>query len=534
MFSFSLKKIFYFLSLADLFQQNVSLKLNNRFRFSITLGKIFSIGIIIFLLFNFFNSDMIRKRNPNILFQSTELATRPLITLSEKDFSLAFALQDVNSIYHEDPTIFNFEVISTKLEIESNFYNASVELIEKCPKSYFEKFDGYYEKLQLGDAYCLKNKDIRLKGYWDEDEIEYLQINIKRCENSTVSMIICKNEEEISQFFYDKYFTYWIEQKNIDLTNSENPISSRIKNIYQGIDSSQSKVSRLFVKKSLLKLDNGIFYSDEDELESYILDNIEYDVVPSSAEVFSLILYSDDKIQISQRRYQRLYDLFASLGGILNMLSIFCAVIVKIFHEIEINELILNKIYHFIDKIRSNKNFNNSSCSRKTEKKIQFERSYNHEKNKPSLCQKILLFCKFPQMAEKNDKLGSFHLSSYEKVGMYLKPLKWRNFKENLYLKYLKASSAKLDLIEVLKKLEEVDKLKSIIFNKEQRLIFNSMDKRIINLSKNDRKDDFCKYDLNLFEKSIRDRKLIEEFIEKRKKDHNLSEMDRRLVSLIE
>ena len=115
------KIIFSFLSFIDLFQQNVSLKLNNRFRVSISLGKILSVGIIIFLLYNFFNSDMLTKRNPNILYQSTELTNRPLINLSEKDFTLAFALQDSKNVYFEDPSIFSFQAIRYKVNDYNNF-----------------------------------------------------------------------------------------------------------------------------------------------------------------------------------------------------------------------------------------------------------------------------------------------------------------------------------------------------------------------------------------------------------------------------
>ena len=356
---------------------------------------------------------------------------------------------------------------------------------------------------------------MKLKGFWDESELFYFEINLKKCLNSSNSDIICKNEQAISRFFADKYFTYWIEQNNIDLTNAENPLTSRIKNIYQGIDYNQYKISRLFLKKSLIDLDNGIFSSAEDKIESYLVSNIEYDVLTQSDILFSLVFYSDDKIQLCQRKYQKLFDLIATLGGILNMFSIFCSVLVKHFHEWEINELILNQLYNFVGKyklfVNKKPRLNQSSC----DKKIHLE--------KKEIVKKSFI-----------EKIKSLKLKCFRRFCLLFKPAKRRTLEERFYLKYLKNSNKKMDLIEVLKKLEEIDKIKTVIFDQEQLLVFNCINKRNVYLSQNEKNLAFFKYDLRMSDISDEERKVVQRYFDKNKRDAISNSVDRKLISIVD
>lgn len=73
----SFKKHLRYLSFIDLFQQPVSLRLYNKFRVSLLIGKFFSVSIFIFLLYSFLTSDMITHSHPFVLQQSFESSSRP-------------------------------------------------------------------------------------------------------------------------------------------------------------------------------------------------------------------------------------------------------------------------------------------------------------------------------------------------------------------------------------------------------------------------------------------------------------------------
>lgn len=83
-------KIVTLLTYLDFFQQNASLKLNGRYRISLVSGKLVSIGIIIFLLYNSVESNMIKKTNPIVLQQSFEDSEKPAILLTNENFKSLF------------------------------------------------------------------------------------------------------------------------------------------------------------------------------------------------------------------------------------------------------------------------------------------------------------------------------------------------------------------------------------------------------------------------------------------------------------
>ena len=73
------------LAYLDFFQQNVSLKLNGCYRISLLQGKLFSIGIMVFLLYNVLTSDMMNKINPTVQ-QSYIDSEIPEIILTKENF----------------------------------------------------------------------------------------------------------------------------------------------------------------------------------------------------------------------------------------------------------------------------------------------------------------------------------------------------------------------------------------------------------------------------------------------------------------
>ena len=540
----SFKTFFSFLSLFDLFQQNVSLKLYNRFRVSIHLGKFLSIGIISFILYNFLSSDMIMKTNPIILYQSNILNFRPKILLSEKNFTFSFAIVDDDNKIYYDPTYINFQVMRKNVVngTELTFFESE---IEKCQKHYFERFDDYFDSFNVSNRFCLKEKEILLRGFWDEKELNYLEVLVNKCVNSSESKVVCKDEREIEKYLVGKFFSYWIEQKNIDLTNAENLLTSSIKNIYTGIDYKQSKTYRFFMKKSIIKEDKGVIYPTEETIETYMHGNIESDFLSSRAILISLVFYSSEAIQISQRRYQKLFDLFASLGGILNSLTIVCAIIVKYFHEWEITELILNnlnvfsenyrgfnikKTYHLNGKISSKKPTFNLNEKLSLQQSVLNFNGFVKKKKFFCLENSDLQFDRF----SKFKKIKKLTLSLWEKLVLACKRKKNRNHKEKLYLEYIRISNHKIDLIEILKKLEEIDKIKLLLFNQKQLLFFNSIDKRYIYLSKKEKNQGIFKYKINLDKISQQNKKLLEDYIQNVYENKGCEEIDRRLISLMD
>ena len=514
-----IKKIVRLLGVLDLFQQNVSLKLYNRYRVSITLGKAFTVGIIIFIVYNFFVSDMIKRTNPVVLQQLIQTEKRPEFSFNKENFVFSFGVVDANNQILNDPTIFNILAVSMSAE---NGQNTQQKMLptEPCTSDYFERFPGFYEASNLTQATCIKNTNFSLRGYWDEESVEQLNVIVMKCMNYTESPIICKGSDEIEKYFQEKFFSFWIEDKSFDMNEYNDPIKSRIKYFSRTIETTRTKGIRLFMRESKLVLDNGIIYSSEKQIKTFSVGNMEFDESKSDATVFALLVYSSDITQIFQRRYQKLFDLLASLGGILNVLLIFGSIVVKYFYEWEINELILNKLYVLADNLGGLKNKKNNFVDHNPKNdisKIVPRTSHSHK-----------LF-----------NLGKIKMNFIERIRLFAKKKKKRTKKENLYTDYLAKCNKKLDLIEIIKKLEEIEKIKRVLFDEKQLSIFNMMTKQYLYLSETQRAETTFKFSMD-YKKggngvdSANSDATLDSYINSIRRDKNANWFEKRLLELVD
>lgn len=346
-FEITTKKLLLLLAPFDLFKQNVSLKLHSNFRVSLTIGKIFSFAVIVFMLYNFVESDMVQRTNPIVLQQSFEEDQRLTLNFTSKNILMVFGVTDDYNLIYDDPTIFN--ITSSKVIVVNGSKSTFIDSkLEKCKTNHFERYPDFLTKMNMNGTKCLSD-DFNLQGFWDESYLEFFVIEVKKCQNSSFSSIVCKSNEEIVNYMKGKFFSQWVEQKRFDVKNPDNPISGKIKNYYNAYQPGQTKSTRFFLKKVKLITDSGIIFSSSTEENSFALDKLEYDVTPSETHFFTFVAYASDNSLTIERRYEKLFDLFASLGGLLNVLFIVASMIVEFIHDWKLNELVLNKLYVFIN-----------------------------------------------------------------------------------------------------------------------------------------------------------------------------------------
>lgn len=276
------------------------------------------------------------------------------------------------------------------------------------------------------------------------------------------------------------------------------------------------------MKQANILTDSGIIYPQNEIIESYTHGNIEFDSTSSEIEFGRLIIYSSEVNVSFQRRYQKMFDVLASLGGVVNIFIIVGSIIVKYIHDWNIDELILNKLHAF-------KSSYSSFTFKKT--KLNNNNSIIRIEDREEIGQNQLM------VGSKGRNFKIFqtvlNLSLIQRLFLICKRKKRRNEQEKIYLEFLKKSKEKIDLIEILKKLEEIEKIKQVIFNREQLRVFNTLTKRNLYTGEDlnfTKQQKFC-FD---FSKGNNQRRAIEDYINKEKKRNFSSEMDKRLINLID
>lgn len=196
--------------------------------------------------------------------------------------------------------------------------------------------------------------------------------------------------------------------------------------------------------------------------------------------------------------------------------------------EWKINEILLNSLFSFSGKfvrIWSRSKSSNASDFSKiitNIKKINLKkyRTHNHKLDTKSTKKKI-------------DK-PELQLSFWEKFILLFKNKKKLTAKEIIYNEYIDKIKKKIDIIELLRKLEEIEKIKNVLFNEKQLLLFNSLSKRCVKLSKTTNNLFLLKYTQNLKNIEVSQQKDLENYLNEVKNNKNLDSLDYKLFNLIE
>ena len=94
---------------------------------------------------------------------------------------------------------------------------------------------------------------------------------------------------------------------------------STIDVLYKDIKLSVSKILNIFTIKQEVITDTGIIFSEKEKKESFTIDYFDYDEGEYNDETFMTIkLFASSRNLIYYRRYKKLQDLLANIGGLKN------------------------------------------------------------------------------------------------------------------------------------------------------------------------------------------------------------------------
>jgi len=153
-------------------------------------------------------------------------------------------------------------------------------------------------------------------------------------------------------------------------------------------------------------------------------------------------------------------------------------------------------------------------------------------------------FENFAQFQQEENKKRKLDIGFWEYMKLKIKP--WFkcikiNSTQKLFLQAQKRALGEIDFFMMLRKLQEIDKIKLILFSPEQIKLFNLLSKPMIfdeeEISEEIRRDDGFKISMNLNNsKMLSDRSVMREVLEyyKNIKEKKGNKIDEKLLSLIE
>ena len=341
----------------DIFQSPFYFNIKGRPQISSLLGGFLSLAIFGFLMAFLSKSDVFTHSNPSTIDQSISLATPSRLNLNSENFGMIAAVTDLPGNVYNDPTIFSLSIIQKSINISTGQFISfdNIEL-HPCVQEDFEWDSSIFDTLHLGDWSCPSNKTFIIDGGWNNIYITYLSITVQLCDNLTMNNT-CKTYEEMNEYLADKYINFYMRESTHNLLDYLNPIKWTYKVYFWTIGANVRKTFSINVKEVQIDTDDGIlFQSIHSDFGSQI-DSISLDFdLTYNQYIGQINFFSSYQIQHSQRIYEKIQIVIASLGGMLGLFIQVGFLITHIQQKLNIIQILMNGLYSFSVKKKNKKN----------------------------------------------------------------------------------------------------------------------------------------------------------------------------------
>ena len=337
------------LSKINFFKVPVRLKINKADYYSSRPGEIMSLFILSIQLYMLATHDLFYKNNPETFEKSLAFQNYFRFNMTSKNFFVAAKLAGFGGVgFDYDPSIYKFQatyVTSSVNESGISVQNYSIIDMVLCKSS------PYYQDYKFivdihPTAMCLPKSEFQLYGSYIEEKISKFFISLLKCENSTLNNNFCKSPEEIDKFLDGKYFAYAYFDKQIDLKNYLKPLVPKTPALYKAIEPKIRKRIYYSADNALIKSDVGFLLESIEEIKTWIFEqNFEDFDFSNDKGLIEIHFLASNIERTFIRRYKKVQDAMASLGGMLNFLIVICYFFFKLLPFTGVDYLLSKKIF---------------------------------------------------------------------------------------------------------------------------------------------------------------------------------------------
>ena len=360
-----------FVSTFDIFSYRFGFQHKGKTEFKSAIGGVLSFSIIIWLVVALFlfSGNFLYRKNPRITIKDDTIDKAAGIDLSQNTVILAFIIEGLTSkdlfpnnlfkmetTYYDDYTNIRTTIVDNTFELVS-CRSLSGYIQEDIVKKNIELYvNGVCLKFPPGKKYDLKNSLINVSFY---------------CFNSKDGN--CLYDETFKTKVLDKTVSVFYLGLNVDIDQPENFFNNKLESFQMIINPLLSTKAELFYQFTKVESDLGIVSESLNEkttisATSYTFNNVfNYKLNFSQKEyretikLFNLDVYFKNDRKTFRRFYYKLQNLFADLGGIINISLIFGKLLVYMYNKRSFELDLLNDLFSVEDVSKLNiLNLNNN------------------------------------------------------------------------------------------------------------------------------------------------------------------------------
>jgi hypothetical protein len=357
-----------------------------------------------------------------------------------------------------------------------------------CINKNFPMLDhNIFEKLGISLALCPDNYNFSLQGYWNENVLNYMSIEVSKC-NYEENLNRCKSKKEIDEFISSNgvnLAVYLIDHK-LSIMNYTDPFSHSLKLPFKFLDN-QHKIIEMQIQKNSVFTDTGMIFESYEEQSLFSGIEVQSDSTiydEKNKQLISFNIYSSNRSNQTFRKYIKFPDILASVGGMIKIINMLFFYLNYPFCEIQqmknaINDFFENpeakKHNNLIFKNFSNKKYflnrtNSILCLQNISENNLNSLDLNYQKKVLESALKI-----------KNQNKLNINLSScnFFKIAC-TKAWRYKNynnfFKENQISLYETGEDYLIkyfDMLKIINNIKDVELLKKVILSNQQLKMFN-------------------------------------------------------------
>ena len=476
----------------DVFGYTPSLSIKNQLFYQTIFGGLLTLLIVIITIITliFFSQELFNKNSPSVNL-SMEALNHPQRLNYFDNFEFLIGIQNSSYMTEINEKIFNAKGSLFKTVVnESGIYNlkTNINLVSCDIALSNSKNKDLYTDLNLKGYYCIsndQNEEPYLKEHWGNNDFSMIQIKFVDCDNKTGN---CASEEEVYDFLHSADLSFYMIDNLVSTKNYKNPFSKVIKEQTFKVSDSYKVSVIQYLRHIRIESDDGLLFTTNHSKSSFVLGEFTHDIIfeRDSSTFLTLSIELDNTLQKYQRKYYKLQDLAAQVGGVVNACFVIASLILKIYEKNSYFEYLINnffevrledfqkiiKLQSYKKKIQEKKNSTNESMKiSNADVKTNISNNINNKPNESII----------------NNKKRKIEFSFLDKlVLLKLAPSFSKARKERIDEIFLKGSEYvmnNLDVISFLKRSHSHEMQTKLLMGEEQKKIFDYISKPILSLS---------------------------------------------------
>ena len=396
-----------------------------------------------FGIFLYFGLNMFLRKEPDTIISENYQYHPEYLNISKDNFFISFGFKNAANSFFIDETIFSASMVTiakNKTDV-IKFITVPLKQCDTKDQPANENMDEYFKENPILGMYCISDyAPAEVQGSEDSVYYEFMQITITTCNNST-SNGTCKSMSEINDFFNNYRFYATMAPFTVDAFNYEEPLSQYGTFVTFPTMNVNIKTSSTITFQHIdIYTDDGIIFQNTTILKGLNKKDERTFCLPRSEPdyIVKLVIGLDKIVKTYKRKYDKLQNVLANTGGAIKMLLIFFAVFATPVVMFNFYLDLGNEYFDFVSKSDDGK-FHKSEL-------------------------KFNIFQYFCSLFMKRD-------SNSRK-------------KKILFEESKRILNNNLSLSQILEKIVELEKLKFLLLDQNQMVLFNYIPKPVISEDK--------------------------------------------------